>query len=136
MIAMTDCIFCKIAKGEIPSTKVWEDEGYFAFLDINPINPGHTLLIPKKHEDSVFDMDDESYSGLFQAAKKLSGPLQKAADSKRVGVIIEGFAVHHAHVHLVPLHNAGELDFSRAEKASPEELEEIAKRIRVGIALS
>jgi histidine triad (HIT) family protein len=81
-------------------------------------------------------LDDGSYSGLFLAAKKLSEPIQKAVDAKRVGVIIEGFLVHHAHVHLVPLNNANELEFSRAKKASSEELEEIAKKIRVIRALS
>lgn len=133
---MTDCIFCKIAKGEIPSTKLWEDERFFAFLDINPINPGHALVIPKKHEDNVFDLDEETYSGLFLTAKRLSEPIQKAVGSKRVGVIIEGFLVHHAHVHLVPINSGNELDPSRAKKASPEELEEIARKVRVNLALS
>ena len=128
--------FCKIIAGEIPSKKVWEDENYFAFLDINPINPGHTLVIPKKHEDNLFDLDEETYSGLFLAAKKLSEPIQKAVDSQRIGVLVEGFLVHHAHVHLVPLNAGNELDASRSKKATPEELEEVAKKIRVIRALS
>jgi len=127
---MDDCIFCKIASGQIPSSKIWEDEDHFAFLDINPINPGHALVIPKKHIDNVFSIEDEAYSKLFLAAKRLSGPIQDAVGSKRVGVIIEGFLVHHAHIHLVPINHGNELDPSRAKKASPEELEETAKSIR------
>ena len=105
---MSDCIFCKIAKGEIPSSKIWEDEDHLAFLDINPVNPGHTLIIPKNHVDSVFDMAENDYSKLFMAAKKLSSPLKNAMEAKRVGVIIEGFLVPHAHVHLVPLNRMSE----------------------------
>jgi histidine triad (HIT) family protein len=127
---MQECIFCKIAKGEIPCSKVWEDERHLAFLDINPVNPGHTLLIPKKHVDSVFDMDDEDYSNIFLAGKLLSKPLLKGLGAKRVGVIIEGFLVHHAHIHLIPINHGNELDFSRAKKATPEELAETARKIK------
>ncbi|MFH0738158.1 MAG: HIT family protein [Candidatus Micrarchaeota archaeon] len=127
---MTDCIFCKIAQGEIPCSRIWEDERFIAFLDINPVNPGHTLLIPKTHTDNVFDIDEENYSNLFLAAKLLSKPLQKALGAKRVGIIIEGFLVHHAHIHLIPLNHGNELDFSRARKASPEELAETARKIK------
>lgn len=128
-----DCIFCKIASGEIAGERIWEDGLFAAFLDINPINPGHTLVVPKAHIESVFDMEAEYFSALFEAARKLAGPLRKATGAKRIGVIVEGFAVSHSHVHLVPLHHGGELDFGRAKKASPEELSAMGKRIREGI---
>ncbi|MEW6748903.1 MAG: HIT family protein [Candidatus Micrarchaeota archaeon] len=126
---MDSCIFCKIANGGIPSSKIWEDERHIAFLDINPVNPGHTLIIPKKHVDSVFDMDEKAYSDLFLAAKRLSGPLKEAMAAKRIGVIIEGFLVPHAHIHLVPINSGSEL-YERAKKAAPEELSSVAERIR------
>jgi len=127
---MTDCIFCKITAGEIPSAKVWEDEKFYAFLDINPINPGHTLLIPKKHEDYLFELEDPHYSEIFQQAKKLAPSLKKVTGAKRIGLIVEGFLVPHVHLHLIPIHRGGELDPSRAKKASPEELSQMAEKIK------
>jgi len=130
---MDDCIFCKIVAGKIPCTRIWENDRFLAFLDINPINPGHTLIIPKKHTDLVFDLDDADYSALFNAAKTLSKPIKKATDAKRIGMIVEGFLVHHAHLHLVPLNQGGELDFRRAKKANPAELEAMAGKIKDGL---
>lgn len=127
---MEDCIFCKIATGKIPSAKVYEDDKFFAFLDINPMAPGHTLLIPKKHVDNLFDIEEPLYSELFQAAKKLSNPLTKAMGAKRIGVIVEGFLVHHAHVHLIPINSGNELDPHRARKAGPADLAANAEKIR------
>jgi len=75
---MEDCLFCKIIKGEIPSYKIWEDENFFAFLDINPINPGHTILVPRKHLDYIFDLEEPLYSEIFRTVKKLSKPLKRA----------------------------------------------------------
>ncbi len=126
---MTDCVFCKIIGGEIPSTKIWEDKDFLAFLDINPINSGHTLVIPKKHIDYVFDMGEPEYSNIFKAAKRLAGPIKEATGARRVGVMIEGSLVPHVHVHLVPLHGGGELSFARAKKATPEELNQLAQKI-------
>jgi histidine triad (HIT) family protein len=127
---MSDCIFCKIIAGEIPSAKVWEDEKFMAFLDINPVNPGHTLLIPKEHVDYLFDVNDPLYSELFQAAKKISKPLQKAMMSQRVGVVVEGLLVPHVHIHLIPISAPGELDAKRAAKMEPDELSKIAEKIK------
>lgn len=127
---MEDCIFCKIAGGKIPSAKVYEDEKFFAFLDINPVAPGHTLLIPKKHVDNLFDIEEPLYSEMFQTAKKLSKPLTKAMGAKRVGVIVEGFLVHHAHVHLVPMKSGGDLNPGNARRADPAELAINAEKIR------
>ncbi|MBU0533119.1 HIT family protein [Candidatus Micrarchaeota archaeon] len=127
---MTNCIFCKIKDGEIPSAKVWENENFFAFLDINPVNPGHTLLIPKKHVDYLFELDDGVYHELFKAAKEVSVPLKRAVGAKRIGVVVEGFLVPHVHIHLIPINGPGELDAKRAGKADPNELTAIAERIK------
>ncbi len=127
---MDSCIFCKIARGEIDSVKIYEDEKFFAFLDMRPINPGHTLLVPKKHIDNIFDIEEPLYSELFQTAKKLSQPIKNAVKSLRIGISIEGFGVAHAHVHLVPINKGYELDPNRARPAKPEELNEIAEKIK------
>ncbi len=95
-------IFTKIVNGEIPSYKVAEDENYFAFLDIFPLAIGHTLVIPKKEIDYLFDLDDESYSGLMSFSKRVALALKKAIPCKKVGVAVLGLEVPHAHIHLVP----------------------------------
>lgn len=127
---MTDCIFCKIISGEIPSTKIWEDDRFFAFLDINPVNPGHTLVIPKKHDDYLFDMDDGDYTGLMKAAKDLSHPIKCAMGAQRIGVIVEGFLIPHVHIHLIPINSGGELNLGKGGKSSPEELEKASDKIK------
>ena len=127
---MEDCLFCKIIKGEIPSYKIWEDENFFAFLDINPINPGHTILVPKKHLDYIFDLEEPLYSEIFKTAKKLSEPLKKATGAKRVALAIEGFVISHIHIHLVPVNKVNDLDPNKARKANPEELLKIADKIK------
>jgi len=104
-----DCIFCKIIRGEVPSFKVWEDENFLAFLSIEPINPGHTLVIPKKHIDYVFDLKEPLYSQMFKVAKKISKNLKKVMKAKRIGIAVEGFSVPHVHIHLVPINNENEL---------------------------
>jgi|SRR6185503_2900663 len=125
-----ECHFCKIARKEIPSHFIWEDEKFFAFLDINPVNPGHILIVPKEHIEYIFDLDDSMYNEFFLKAKQLSKPLKKAANAKRIGIIIEGFGVDHLHLHLVPVNSGGELDPNRAKKTPDEELKKIADSIR------
>jgi histidine triad (HIT) family protein len=127
---MDNCIFCKIVAGQIPCAKIWEDGDFIAFLDINPISEGHTLVIPKKHEDYVFELDDRAYSGLFKSSKSVATLLKKALAVDRVGVIIEGFLVPHAHIHLIPMNSPADFSPARARKASPSELEATAKKIR------
>ena len=123
-------IFSKIAAGEIPSWKVAEDENYYAFLDINPIAEGHTLVIPKKEVDYIFDLDDETYLGLTAFAKKVAVALKKAIPCKRIGVAVLGMEVPHTHIHLVPLQSERDLDFSAEKKhLSPERFKEIAAAI-------
>ena len=106
---MDDCIFCKIIKGEIPSYKVYEDEDYYAFLDIYPNTRGMTLVIPKKHHDSyIFKMKKEDYSELLLASKKVGELLERRLDVKRVAMVVEGMGVNHAHVKLYPMYGLGE----------------------------
>jgi histidine triad (HIT) family protein len=126
---MEDCIFCKIANGEIPSVKIWEDKKYLAFLDMNPINSGHTLLTPKKHNDYIFDLNDSEYSKLMLNAKKIAKLLKKKLNPKRIGIIIEGFAVPHVHIHLVPINNPDEI-CNKRKSIKTEELNKIAERIK------
>jgi len=125
-----DCIFCMIKDGKIPSEKVWEDERFIAFLDINPVNPGHTLIIPKKHEDYIFELDDAEYAALFKAAKTVAGPLKKATGAKRIGMLIEGFLVPHAHLHLIPINKGSEMSPGNYKKATPEELRAMGAKIK------
>ncbi len=126
---MNNCIFCKIIKNELPSHKVWENENFLAFLTLGSLNRGHTLLIPKKHIDYVFDLEEPLYTDFFQTAKQLSKPLKKAMAAKRIGVIIEGFTVPHVHIHLVPLHNEDDIDPRRVKKMTDIELVETAEKI-------
>ena len=124
-------IFSKIIKGEIPSYKVAEDENFFAFLDINPLAKGHTLIIPKKEVDYIFDLDSETYLGLFSFTKRVSAAIESSIDCLRLGMVVYGLDVPHVHIHLIPLQGKGnELNFSNPKiKLSPDEFKEIAKRI-------
>ena len=125
-----NCIFCKVVKEDIPSVKIFEDGKYLAFLDISPINPGHVLVIPKKHADYLFDLNDEEYKELMLTAKKIAKIIKERLKPKRVGLAVEGFFVPHVHVHLVPLNRGNELNPERAKSSTKEELEKIAKRLR------
>lgn len=123
-------VFTRIVNGEIPSYKVAETENCYAFLDISPLAEGHTLVIPKKEVDYLFDLDDQLYTELQLFAKEVAVALKKAVPCKRVGVAVLGMEVPHAHIHLVPLQSEGDMDF-RKEKCSltPEQFEQIAKMI-------
>lgn len=124
-------IFTKIIKGEIPSYKIAEDENFYAFLDINPLKKGHTLVVPKKEIDYYFDLDDETLSGLMVFAKRVAGAIEKAIDCKRVGVVVLGMEVPHAHVHLIPLDKETDACFSQPKlKLSDEKFQSIAEKIR------
>ena len=125
-------LFTKIANGEIPSWKVAEDETFFAFLDIFPVAKGHTLVIPKKEVDYLFDLDDETYTGLQLFAKKVALGIQKAIPCKKVGVMVLGLEVPHAHIHLVPMQSEADLlNFSKKLTFSKEEMAEIASVIAI-----
>jgi len=130
-------IFTKIVNGEIPAWKVAEDENFFAFLDIFPVAKGHTLVIPKKEVDYLFDLDDETYAGLQLFAKKVALGIQKAIPCKKVGVMVLGLEVPHAHIHLVPIQSEADLlHFSKKLSFTKEEMAEItaaiAKEIELG----
>ena len=124
-------IFTKIINREIPAYIVAEDANYIAFLDINPLVLGHTLVVPKQEIDFIFDLDDNTLAGLHVFAKKVAIAIKKAVPCKRIGVAVIGLEVPHTHVHLVPMNSMGDLNFTRA-KLSPSkvELEEVAKRIQ------
>ena len=124
------CVFCKILKKEISSDKIWENDKFYAFLDITPVNPGHFMIIPKKHVDYFFEIPEEDYKEIFQIAKKLQKALLKATNAKRIGLVVEGFAVPHAHLHLLPLHLPNDIDPCRAKKGIPEEMKQMAEKIR------
>jgi len=123
-------IFTRIISGEIPCYKVAESENFLAFLDINPLAEGHTLVIPKKEVDYIFDLDDELYSGLNLFAKKVAKAIGKSVKCAKVGVAVIGLEVPHAHIHLVPLKNIGDLNFANPKlKFTPEEFKGIAESI-------
>ena len=123
-------IFTKIINGEIPCHKIAEDENYLAFLDISPLAIGHTLVIPKKEIDYIFNIDDELFTGLHLFSKKVAKALEQAIPCKRIGVAVIGLEVPHAHIHLVPLQNVQDINFSREKMVVAKEiLEETAKKI-------
>jgi histidine triad (HIT) family protein len=123
-------IFTRIIKGEIPCEKILENDQLFAFLDIRPINPGHTLVVPKMEIDELFDVPDEFLQSALPFAKIIATALKKTVPCKRIGVLVAGFEVPHAHIHLVPIQAEGELSFSRARAAKPEDLSALARKIR------
>jgi histidine triad (HIT) family protein len=133
---MADCIFCKIISKDIPAHIVWEGDHFLAFLDVRPVNPGHLLIIPKEHIENIFDMQDGLYEAMFKTAKALSVPLQKAMNSIRVGMVVEGFGVPHIHLHLVPINGPHELDSTRATPMPDGALAEIAEKIQKEIAMA
>lgn len=124
-------IFSRIAAGEIPSWKVAESEDFYAFLDINPLAEGHTLVIPRKVEDDyIFNLDPGLYEGLWAFARKVARALEAAVPCKRIGVAVLGMEVPHTHIHLVPLQSEGDLDFRKTRpEISAERMEQIAKAV-------
>ncbi|WP_342088425.1 HIT family protein [Dyadobacter sp. OTU695] len=123
-------IFSRIVAGEIPCHKIAETEDFLAFLDAFPIAKGHTLVIPKKEVDYLFDLDDKLYTGLFEFAKSIVPALEKTVPCLRIGVSVIGLEVPHAHVHLLPLNSMADADFSKKIKTSQEELATLAEKIK------
>lgn len=127
-------IFTKIVAGEIPSYRIHEDDRYYAFLDINPLAEGHTLVIPKLETDYLFDLEDELLGGMMVFAKKVAKAIDQTMDCKRVGVAVLGLEVPHAHIHLVPINSLYDIEFSRPKlKFSEEEFRATAARISAAI---
>jgi len=123
-------LFSKIAAGEIPSYKCAEDEHFYAFLDINPVTKGHTLVIPRKEVDYIFDMNDDELAKFQLFAKKVATALRAAFPCKKVAQIVLGLEVNHAHIHLLPMNSEADVDFKHHVKLSEEEFKEIAEKIR------
>lgn len=126
-----DSIFTKIVQGEIPAHKIAEDDRFLAFLDVYPLQKGHTLVIPKQQVDYIFDLDDTLLADLMVFAKKVAGAIKKAVPCTRIGVTVIGLEVPHAHVHLIPINSMGDMNFSQPKKKFPEaEMAEVAQQIR------
>jgi histidine triad (HIT) family protein len=124
-------IFTRIIKGEIPCYKIAEDDRYFAFLDINPLRAGHTLVVPKEETDYLFDLEDDQLSGLILFSKKVAEAIKTAIPCNRIGVAVLGLEVPHAHIHLVPMDSMDDVNFKNPKlKFSPEEFTETAQKIR------
>jgi histidine triad (HIT) family protein len=123
-------IFTKIVNGDIPCYKIAETDDFLAFLDVNPNSKGHTLCIPKKEVDKIFDLDEATYMGLMQFSRRVAIAIEKAIPCKRVGVTVIGLEVPHVHVHLIPLHTMEDARFIQKTQLSPEEFQEVASRIK------
>ncbi len=129
-------IFTKIINGEIPSYKVAEDDQYFAFLDINPLERGHTLVIPKKEIDYIFDLDDDMLAGMHVFAKKVARAIDRVIECKRVGMAVLGLEVPHAHIHLIPINNLGDINFDNPRvQLTEDEFKDTAKKINENVEL-
>lgn len=127
-------VFTKIVNGEIPSYKIYEDDRYYSFLDIHPLTKGHTLVIPKEETDYLFDLDDDLLGGMMVVAKKIARAIEKVIECKRVGVLVLGTEVPHAHIHLIPFQKETELCISNPKlKLTTDEFAEIAAQIRAQI---
>ncbi len=127
-------IFSKIIAGEIPCYKIAEDENYFAFLDINPLAKGHTLVVPKRETDYIFDIEDDELGGMFVFAKKVGRAVESVIPCKRAGITVIGLEVPHAHIHVIPINTIYDMDFKQPKlKLSNEEFKEIAKKISAAL---
>ena len=128
-------IFTKIINGEIPCYKVAEDEDFFAFLDINPNAKGHTLVVPKKEVNRLFDLDEVTYSKLMEFSRKIAIALEKVVPCDRIGMSVIGLEVPHVHVHLIPLNAMEDIQFKKKISLKPEEFEEVAKSISEALTI-
>jgi histidine triad (HIT) family protein len=129
-------IFTKIINGEIPCYKVAEDARFFAFLDINPLNTGHTLVVTKQETDYVFDLDNDTLTGLILFSKKVAAAIEQVVPCKRIGVAIIGLEVPHVHIHLIPMNTMGDINFTKPKlQFTPEEFREIADKISRKVVL-
>ncbi len=123
-------IFSRIINGEIPCYKIAEDERFFAFLDINPVQPGHTLVIPRQETDYIFDLSDEMIGEMMKFAKRVAQAIRQTIPCKKVAMAVLGLEVPHAHIHLIPISSEGDMDFRNKKDLKPEEM----KKIALGIA--
>ena len=129
-------IFTRIIKGEIPCYKIAEDDNYFAFLDINPLKAGHTLVVPKEETDYLFDLEDDQLAGMIIFSKRIAEAIKKTIPCNRIGVAVLGLEVPHAHIHLVPMDSMDDVNFKNPKlKFSPGEFKEIAAKISSNVIL-
>ena len=128
-------LFSKIISGEIPSYKVAENEDFIAFLDINPNSKGHTLCVPKKEVNKIFDLDDETYLKLMSFSKKVAKGIESVVNCKRIGMAVVGLEVPHVHVHLIPLHTMDDMRFEKKVSLTEDEFQELAKLISEKITI-
>ena len=126
-------IFTKIINGEIPCYKIAEDDNFLAFLDVNPNAKGHTLCVPKQEIDKIFELEDDLYIGLMKFSKKIAIALEKTVPCNRIGMAVIGLEVPHAHVHLIPLNEMGEMTFKHKVSLTKEEFEALAKNIQANL---
>lgn len=127
-------IFTKIMNGEIPCYKIAEDENYFAFLDISPLQKAHTLVIPKREVDNIFDLEDEELAGLNIFAKKVAKAIEKTVECRKVSIVVIGLEVPHAHIHLIPINKESDMNFSNKKLELPkEEFEAIAEALKANL---
>lgn len=128
-----DSVFTKIIKKEISSYTVYEDSDVIAFLDINPVKMGHTLVVPKKQIDYIFDLDNDDYNKLWTTTKKIANGLRKSVVCRRVGISVVGFEVPHCHIHLIPINTISDMSFDNIYDYNSSEMTDIAERIRKNI---
>ena len=126
-------LFTKIVRGEVPAYKIAEDSQFLAFLDVNPNAKGHTLCIPKKEVNKIFDLEEEMYQELMRFSRKVAIALEKTVECKRVGMAVVGLEVPHVHVHLIPLNSMSDMDFSKSVKMEEEEFKKLAESIHVNL---
>lgn len=126
-------IFSRIINGEIPCYKIAEDEHYYAFLDIRPLNAGHTLVVPKIETDYIFDLSDEQLAGLMIFAKKVAKAIERVVSCERIGIAVIGLEVPHCHVHLTPINTVHDIDFRKTKEISIEEMQNLAEKIRAEV---
>lgn len=126
-------LFTKIVRGEVPAYKIAEDSQFLAFLDVNPNAKGHTLCIPKKEVNKIFDLEEEMYQELMRFSRKVALALEKTVECKRVGMAVVGLEVPHVHVHLIPLNSMSDMDFSKSVKMEEEEFKKLAESIHVNL---
>lgn len=125
-------LFTRIINGEIPSYKVAEDEDFYAFLDVNPLKEGHTLVVPKKEVDYIFDIDDELLGKMMIFAKKVAAKIKEVQGVYKVGVVVIGLEVHHAHIHLIPLVEEGDIDFKKPRlKLTEQDFQAITRQLQL-----
>ena len=128
---MSDSIFTKIIKGDIPSYKIAEDDNFIAFLDINPIKEGHTLVVPKLQVDYIYDLPNDIFAGLFNFSKIVAQKLERAIECDRIGISVVGLEVPHAHIHLIPINEISDMSFEKSRiYPSKIELERVLKKIK------